>query len=151
MLMLRGEVDDRDQRIELLTREVERLEGELRAAKLETEKVRAENGRAISALRKQLAPLFRALQMVFGEIDAVSEGDVGVPQADTKWESVKQRLAPRLRDAIDILLVQKAMKRTQLAAALRMDYSNCNKNVIGVLLRQGLLLDNGRELSLKEL
>ena len=68
-----------------------------------------------------------------------------------KWEAVKSRLAPRLRECIDLLLIQKHMKRTQIAAALKMDYSNCTKNVIAALLRQGLLEDNGGELSLKEL
>lgn len=72
--------------------------------------------------------------------------------ADTgKWDAVKSRLAPRLRECIDLLLIQKHMKRTQIAAALKMDYSNCTKNVIAVLLRQGLLEDNGGELSLKDL
>lgn len=68
-----------------------------------------------------------------------------------KWDAVKSRLAPRLRECIDLLLIQKHMKRTQIAAALKMDYSNCTKNVISVLQRQGLLEDNGGELSLKEL
>ena len=68
-----------------------------------------------------------------------------------KWEAIKSRLAPRLRECVDLLLIQKHMKRTQIAAAMKMDYSNCTKNVIGALLRQGLLQDNNGELSLKEL
>lgn len=68
-----------------------------------------------------------------------------------KWDSIKSRLAPRLRECVDLLLVQRKMKRTQIAAALKMDYSNCTKNVIGALLRQGLLEDSNGELSLKEL
>jgi hypothetical protein len=70
---------------------------------------------------------------------------------DARWEAIKNRLAPRLREAVDILLLQGPMKRTQLAAALKMDYSNCTKNVIAVLLRQGIMVENNRELSLKEL
>jgi hypothetical protein len=68
-----------------------------------------------------------------------------------KWEAIKSRLTPRLRECVDLLLIQKHMKRTQIAAAMKMDYSNCTKNVIGALLRQGLLQDSGGELSLKEL
>lgn len=68
-----------------------------------------------------------------------------------KWEGIKQRLQPRMRDAIDVLLLQGTMKRTQLAAALQMDYSNCTKNVIGVLIRQGWIVDNNGDLSLKKL
>jgi hypothetical protein len=68
-----------------------------------------------------------------------------------KWEVIKSRLAPRLRECVDLLLIQKRMKRTQIAAALKMDYSNCTKNVIGALLRQGLLQDSNGEISLKEI
>ena len=69
----------------------------------------------------------------------------------SKWEPIKKRLAPRLAEAIDIFLAQGAMKRTQLSAAMRMDYSNCTKNVIAVLVRQGLLIESGGLLSLKEI
>jgi hypothetical protein len=68
-----------------------------------------------------------------------------------KWAVIKSRLAPRLREAVDILLLQSSMKRTQLAAAMRMDYGNCAKNVVAVLVRQGWLVDNNGNLSLKEL
>jgi hypothetical protein len=43
------------------------------------------------------------------------------------------------------------MRRTQLASAMKMDYSNCAKNVIAVLIRQGLIVERGGMLSLKEL
>ena len=69
----------------------------------------------------------------------------------SKWNPIKARLAPRLAEAIDIFLAQGSLKRTQLAAAMRMDYSNCTKNVIAILVRQGLLIERGGQLSLKEL
>lgn len=71
--------------------------------------------------------------------------------SENKWEVIKQRLAPRMREAVDILLMQGSMKRTQLAAALKLDYSNCTKNVVGVLVRQGWIVDNGGNLSLKDI
>ncbi len=98
---------------------------------------------------KLLSPLYRALRPAFGDSDPVHGLDGG--EAQGKWEAIKQRLAPRMREAVDILLMQGSMKRTQLAAALKMDYSNCTKNVVGILLRQGWIVDNGGNLSLKEL
>jgi hypothetical protein len=141
--LLEGGVDDGSAEI------IAELREEVRQLTVELLVARKDNARAVAALRHQLEPWYKALQQLFGEMDKL--GVDAVTPASSQWEAVKQRLAPRLREAIDILLVQKAMKRTQLAAALRMDYSNCNKNVIGVLLRQGLMVDNGRELSLKEL
>lgn len=77
-----------------------------------------------------------------------------LPSSDaspSKWDAIKKRLQPRLAEAIDVLLLQGSMRRTQLSAALKMDYSNCNKNVIAILLRQGLVKDSGGMLLLKEL
>ena len=68
-----------------------------------------------------------------------------------KWDAIKVRLAPRLREAVDVLLLQGSMKRTQLAAALKMDYSNCTKNVVQVLKSQGWLVENNGNLSLRVL
>lgn len=96
-----------------------------------------------------LSPLYKALRPAFGDADPISGLDGDSSQA--KWDAIKQRLAPRMREAVDILLMQGSMKRTQLAAALKMDYSNCTKNVVGILLRQGWIVDNGGNLSLKEL
>lgn len=68
-----------------------------------------------------------------------------------KWSQIKNRLQPRLRDAIDVLLLQGPMSGTQLAAAMRMDRSNCSKNVVAILLRQGLIVRDGHNLSLKQI
>jgi len=144
--LLEGEVDNRDSIIERLRRENERLSEALQEERLKNRGVEA----GIAAFRKQTLPLLNALQAAHGLIDRM--GINGGPGSDgSKWDLVKQRLSPRLREAVDIFLTQGQMKRTQLASAMRMDYSNCTKNVIAVLLRQGLLVDNGGQLSLKEL
>ena len=144
--LLEGEVDNRDSIIERLRRENERLSEALQEERLKNRGVEA----GIAAFRKQTLPLLNALQAAHGLIDRM--GINGGPGSDSsKWDLVKQRLSPRLREAVDIFLTQGRMKRTQLASAMRMDYSNCTKNVIAVLLRQGLLVDNGGQLSLKEL
>lgn len=127
------------ERITELEQQIQLLHAELAHTRKDCEK----------AILKLLSPLYKALRPAFGDLDPVAGLDEG--SAEGKWEAIKPRLAPRMREAIDILLMQGSMKRTQLAAALKMDYSNCTKNVVGILLRQGWLVDNGGNLSLKEL
>lgn len=150
--------DHRDRIIASLEEDNRDLQKQVAEARRELEVQRSESTRAVGELRRQLSPLYTALRMVFGEIDSVLPVDESAPtnQAaghgrEGKWDAIKQRMAPRLREAVDILLLQGSMKRTQLAAALKMDYSNCTKNVVGIMLRQGWLVDNGGNLSLKEL
>lgn len=149
-LLLNGEVEGAGlEEIQRLNDRIEELEAELRLARLQAANAKRDAALAMGNLKKQLSPLYRALQMVFGELEAVGDD---LPQGGGgKWDVVKQRLAPRLREAVDLLLIQGSMKRTQMAAALKMDYSNCTKNVIGALLRQGLLTDDNGQLRLKEL
>lgn len=113
----------------------------------------------IETLRAQVADIQEELNILkgvflrqYGAFKAAF-GDQAIVTTDSadKWASIKQRMAPRMRDAVDVLLLQGSMKRTQLAAALKMDYSNCNKNVIQILLRQGWMVDNNGNLSLKVL
>jgi hypothetical protein len=99
----------------------------------------------LDALKGILMRQYGAFKAAFGD-----QAIVATDSAD-KWTSIKQRMAPRMKEAVDVLLLQGSMKRTQLAAALKMDYSNCNKNVIQILLRQGWMVDNNGNLSLKVL
>lgn len=131
---------DLSDRVSDLEQQVQLLHADLAHTRKDCEK----------AILKLLSPLYKALRPAFGDLDPVAGLDSN-GAAGSKWEAIKPRLAPRMRDAIDILLMQGSMKRTQLAAALKMDYSNCTKNVVGILLRQGWIVDNGGNLSLKEL
>ncbi len=152
LLQLNGEVDTRDERIRELEEEVANLEGDLEVARAEARRATQQATRAVAKLRQILSPLYSGLKELFGELDAVGGDDAPASQGDgQKWDVIKAKLAPRMREAIDLLLLQKSMKRTQLAAALRMDYSNCNKNVIGILIRQGWVIDGHNGLTLKEL
>lgn len=116
-------------------------------------------GNEIEMLRARVDEMQEELNLVkgilmrqYGAFKA-SLGDQAVVTTDAsdKWAAVKSRMAPRLREAIDLLLLQGSMKRTQVASALKMDYSNCTKNVIGVLKAQGWIVENGGNLSLKQL
>lgn len=95
--------------------------------------------------------LAQSLRLVASGQMNITESVSSGPAAASKWEAIKKRLPPRQAEAIDIFLAQGSLKRTQLSAAMRMDYSNCTKNVIAVLVRQGLLIESGGQLSLKEL
>lgn len=148
----------RDQTPEL-RREIERLVNELRFSQAALQQLQEESQaktKAIASLRRQLSPLYRALQGVFGELEhfdmeidemAVRERAAG----NSKWDAIKQRLAPRLQAAIDVFLAQGGLTNSQLAVALKMNRTNCSNNVSGALLRQGLLVKNGNTLSLKQL
>jgi len=155
--LLNGEVDSRDFDLWQLRQTVEKLQVEVTRLDAENHDLKREltNLRGASAnLRRVLGPLHRAVNMIFGELDEIGEGqETGSTAGNpSKWDAVKQRLQPRHREVIDLLLIQGSMGRKQIAAALKMDYANCAKNVIGVLLRQGWLVDNGREgVSLKQL
>jgi len=100
----------------------------------------------LNLLKSILVRQYSAFKATFGD-----QVTVVTDSADPKWTAIKQRLAPRLREAVDILLLQGSMKRTQLAAALKMDYSNCTKNVVQVLKAQGWMVENNGHLSLKQL
>ncbi len=116
-------------------------------------------GDEIESLRAQVTEMQEELSLVKGVLlrqygaFKASLGDQAIVTTDAsdKWAAIKQRMAPRMREAVEVLLLQGSMKRTQLAAALKMDYSNCNKNVIQILLRQGWMVDNNGNLSLKPL
>lgn len=152
-LQLSGQVDTRDQQIGELEEENDHLSTRVRDLEMELSRTKRENQRAIAALRQILSPLRSGINAIFGEMDAIGgEALSETPAKNAKWEAVKQRLSPRLREVIDLLLIQGTMGRKQIAAALKMDYSNCTKNVIGILIRQGWLIDSGRDgVSLKEL
>ena len=150
-LLLEGETGDLSVTRGLadLRERVDGLESDVNLLRQQLEHSQKENYKIIARL---LSPLYKSLKPIFGEIEEVSDSpSAGSAPAKGVWDDIKQRLAPRLREAVDILILQKTMKRTQLASALRMHYSNCNKNVIGPLLRQGWLVDNGGNLSLKQL
>jgi len=80
---------------------------------------------AIANLRRQLAPLYTALQQVFGELEtfapeSIAEG-TGVGPTGGYWDTWKTRLSPSARKVLDALLQTPHLGSSQLAATLRMD------------------------------
>lgn len=91
-------MDAHERALDELREENEKLSAALRRANQETAQARAEAARALAALRKQLSPLYCALQAVFGELDAAGVEDAPgntAPAASTRtsaiWDSWKSR------------------------------------------------------------
>lgn len=101
--------------------------------------------RAVIAVLNVLGAAMR--EVAAGKYDLSSPSDAD----DGKWDQIKRGLEPREQKVIDVLLIQKAMSRKQIAAAVQMNYTNCVNNVIGPLVRKGWLVDQGGAIRLKEL
>lgn len=106
----------------------------------------------VAEMQEELNLMKGILMRQYGAFKA-SFGDQAIVTTDStsKWDSIKSRMPPRHAQAVDVLLLQGSMKRTQIASALKMDYANCAKNVITVLKAQGWLVENNGNLSLKVL
>ena len=154
--LLEGEVDRRDEIIlELrdenreLVRENQNLQAELSSAKVQ-------NSRAISMLRHQLDPLYKALQSVYGVIEASGVEEDDDPKAGTNprvkavWESWKQKLGGKQAEFIQALLEHGSMTAVQLKVATHTGTSTVPQ-VIYKLNQLGLIDKNGGKYSLKQL
>lgn len=150
-----GVNDHRDIIILSLETENRDLKEQLREAQGELAIARNANGAAVSRLRAQLAPLYQALQAVFGEMAAFDDVPVSTsaPQNDKKravWESWKQNLPGKRAEFIQALLDHGEMTSSQLKVATHSGTSTVPQ-VIYELNRLGLIQKNGSKYSLKEL
>ncbi len=81
------------------------------------------------SLRRQLSPLYKALQQVFGELDELAPEVSAQPAAsmgvagnnNDYWATWKSRLRPAVGRVIDALIETPHLGSTHLAATLRMD------------------------------
>src|ERR1700733_2294560 len=87
----------------------------------------------VQQLRTVLSPLFQALQLVFGEIDAMGVGGSTAvePQKKAIWEDWKNKLDPQCAKAIDALLIHGEMNQTQL----RLHVKCAKGSVAGIVFR----------------
>lgn len=157
-LMLNGhtsEPDHRDRIIASLEQEIRSLKIELGDARQDAEDARRSAERAVASLRKQLTPVYRAFQMLFGEMDAVApESDHSpAPMNDKKqamWERWKQKLPGKRAEFIQALLDHGEMTAAQLKVATHSGTSTVPQ-IIHQLNSVGLIQKNGNKYSLKEL
>lgn len=162
-LALRGVVvedDPRDKEIEKLRLKLRQAERDAADAERAAERAREDAHRALSMLRKQLGPLYRALQAVFGELDAagIEEEPGAVPRASVPsldprmaavWASWKEKLGAAGK-LIDALLLHKEMNTQQLAIATGLHRGTIPKYIY-TLNKAGLINKNGGRFSLKPL
>ena len=157
-LLLQGEVEDpRDAQLDRSADEIRLLRAEVARSQREAQDARREASRALSALRRQLTPLYQALQAVFGELDAagVEEGPLSSlatsadPRVSAVWASWKSRLGAAGK-LIDALLLHGEMNTQQLAIATGLHRTTIPKHIY-TLNRAGLLNKNGGRFSLKHL
>jgi hypothetical protein len=152
--LLDGHIDDRDTIIAGLKAQLSEVREELRLERKKSEGVMP----ALEEIQRVTLPFFNILRAVHGELDALGIASNGAAARsaatvapDSRWDAIKSRLPPRLRDAIDVLLVHGVMSVSQLAAALKTSRQNCGDNIVKKLKSMGLIIKEGRELSLKQL
>lgn len=146
--------------IKELRDENKKLARALADANVRAERAEEDAARALTALRRQLTPLYRALQAVFGELDAAGVGDepqasvpssAGAPNARVSavWASWKEKMGAAGK-VIDALLLHKELNTQQLAIACGIDRTTV-PNYIHKLTKAGLINKNGGRFSLKQL
>lgn len=128
-------VDPQAPRIAQLEAELRQVRRQLADAEVTAARAREDADRALSMLRRQLAPLYRALQAVFGELDAAGIADTGERDGTaapggsasgrsarelTLWADWKARLPPGCGKVIDVLLLHPDLSVRQIKAAARM-------------------------------
>lgn len=142
--LLAGEINPPEDRFERLQDEMDDLRQQFAVARNEIKRD------AVVALLGLLTSAMR--EMASGKYDLASiQTAAQTPATNSRWDAIKQRNPGRISEAIDVLLVHGAMNTSQLAAAMKMDRSNCGANVVPKLSKMGLLVRNGRMFSLKEL
>lgn len=158
--MLEGEVqDERDTRIADLEQEVEDCRSEITQLKFQLADAQRKGTRGLTNLRRQLSPLYRALQDVFGELDkaGIADADASLPvtgnDARTKaiWEGWKSRLGGACAKMIDALLVQPGMTNRQLAVAIGTGRIQTIYDAVTKMNKVSLLTKDGDRYSLKQL
>jgi hypothetical protein len=126
---------------------VQQLEDALQEEKKEHAALRV----GLAELRVTLSPLYQALQMVFGHLDAMNSS-APVPDNSKRevWESWKQKLGGLTANAIDILFLHGPMNQTQLRIQLKCAQRSV-QNVVAALNRAGLINKANGKISLKEI
>ncbi len=134
--------------------EIAKLHEKLTAARMETAAAQREAIRAVYSLRKQLAPLYRSLQLVFGELDTIPDEhatvETGNSRQDTVWDAWKDKLGVGAGKVIDALRLHGEMNTQQLSIATGY-HRNTVPQYISALNKAGLIVKNAGRFSLKRL
>lgn len=132
------------------------LRAQLSAARREAESAKRDAAHALGGLRKVLSPLYRALQQVFGELDAagVEDGEsTPPPQVSNReaaiWSSWKAKFRGQAAQLIDVLLLHGELTQQQIAIHLGIHRKNVPQ-LIFKLNKNSLIQRNGDRYSLKK-
>ena len=157
-LLKPGEVlspDDPSETIAQLRRQVADLRTQLDEMRDLAEALRQERRQsdmAVGSLRRQLQPLYGALQCLFGameDVTAANSQDGAGPKGEV-WESWKSKLGGLPARFIEALEVHGPMTRTQLRIAVGCANSSV-ADTIYKLNRAGLIDKANGKISLKEM
>jgi hypothetical protein len=147
-------VDESDRELDTLKAENRRLQRAVSDAERAAERAQEDAFRALSVLRRQLGPLYRALQAVFGELDAAGVAETmptmtasAAGSAD-KWDEWKQRLGPGCAKVIDALLLGGEMSITAICVAAKMGKRTVYE-ATSKMGQAGIVARNGSKFSLK--
>lgn len=155
--------DPRDGEIKELREENKKLARALQDANVRAERAEEDTARALTALRRQLTPLYRALQAVFGELDAAGVGDEVPSQTHSEtagngrsaremalWADWKTQLPSVCSRVIDVLLLHSDLSVRQIMAAGKLGEQSVYK-ATSKLGQLKLIEKNGGRFSLKPL
>jgi hypothetical protein len=155
-----------EQRIRELTMALEAADQRGDHLELELKAERRKNStveKGVAELRSILSPLYRALGMVFGQIEVMGVSEtaangpaasvISSPRATAAWESWKQKLGPNSAAAkiIDILMIHGELTHTQLRIHIGTSRMQTVYDAVSKLNKAALLNKNGDKFSLKEL
>jgi hypothetical protein len=157
--LLEGTVVDDDpqvRRIADLELALRQMRRERDDAQVEAKRAKEDATRALGRLRQQLGPLYRAMQAVFGELDAAgidepvasSPSGASVGGNNARWDEWKARLGPSCGKVIDALLLGGEMNVTALTVACKMAKQTVY-DATSKMGRAGILVNSGGKFSLK--
>ena len=164
-LMIEGDVlPDVDPELERLRARCRTLEREKADAELAARRAHEDADCALSRLRRQLSPLYQALQAVFGELDAAGIVDSspvsptppnasGAPvdaRIAAVWANWKEKLPGYPARIIDALLLHGELNTSQLALACQCKSQRISEGMVK-LNKAALVNKNGGRFSLKQL
>ena len=148
-------VADQSERISQLEEEIEDLREQLRESK---DKLAAVS-RGQARLKQTLAPLYSALQMIFGELKGVEASESpssttpGGPLDSSRYEPWRQKFRGQIANAIDILVKYEAgLTRRQLAGFLKVEPgSGTMSQIIFKLNKAELIEKDGSNIRLRRI
>ncbi len=141
-------IDAQFEDADALRDEVRDLKRELAQSRAETIAAKRDAGRALAALRKQLGPLYRALQDVFGELDTATSDEAPYASQSGAWDEWKRRLGPSCAKVIDALLLGGEMSVKAIMVSAKMG-PNTVYQATSKMGQAGILSKNGGKFSLK--